>query len=86
MGLKSSIFLVKVLKSLICILNFLWILDNDNKPYQTYVDKGCFRIDEHKYLDKTGAIVTKLRTYCYKYGINLIKKTLEEYAGGKNNG
>lgn len=68
------------------ILRAAKILDNDNKPYQSYVDKGCFRIDEHKYLDKTGATVTKLRTYCYKSGINLIKKTLEEYAGGKNNG
>ena len=68
------------------VLRAAKILDNDNKPYQSYVDKGCFRIDEHKYLDKTGATVTKLRTYCYKSGINLIKKTLEEYAGGKNNG
>lgn len=62
------------------------ILKEDNMPYQTFVDKGCFRIDEHKYVDKTGATNICYRTYCYKSGINLIKKTLEDYAGGKNNG
>ena len=68
------------------ILRAKGVLDMDNMPVQEYVDKGCFRIDRHEYQDKLGATVIKRRTYCYKSGINLIKKILDDYAGGKNNG
>ena len=68
------------------ILRAKGVLDSNNEPAQVYIDKGCFRVDTHTYTDKLGALVMKKRTYCYKSGINLIKKTLEEYAGGKNNG
>ena len=60
------------------------VLDDNNIPFQEYVDKGWFRIDTHSYQDKTAGTVTHKRVFCYKIAINQIRKMLDKYAGGKN--
>jgi len=59
------------------------VLDSENMPLQEYVDKGWFRVDTHSYQDKTAGTVVHKRVFCYKLGINQIKKLLDKFAGGK---
>lgn len=60
------------------------VIDNENVPLQEYVDKGWFRIDTHSYQDKTAGTVTHKRVFCYKVGINQIRKLLDKFGGVKN--
>ena len=59
------------------------VLDSENMPLQEYVDKGWFRVDTHSYQDKTAGTVVHKRVFCYKLGINQIRKLLDKFAGGK---
>lgn len=68
---------------LLSILRSKGILDESNVPLQEYQDKGWFRVDTHSYNDKSGGQVTHRRTFCYKTGINQIRKILDDYAGKK---
>ncbi len=68
---------------LLAILRAQLIFTDDNFPFQEYQDKGWFRVDNHSYTDKSGGMVTHKRTFCYKKGINHIRKILEDYAGRK---
>jgi prophage antirepressor-like protein len=60
------------------------VIDNENVPLQEYVDKGWFRIDTHSYQDKTAGTVTHKRVFCYKVGINQIRKLLDKFGGVKS--
>lgn len=60
------------------------VIDQENMPYQEYVDKGWFRIDTHSYQDKTAGTVVHRRVFCYKVAINQIRRMLDRMAGGKN--
>ncbi|HMM00955.1 MAG TPA: BRO family protein [Bacilli bacterium] len=60
------------------------ILDADNVPPQMFVDKGWFRVDSHTYQDKTAGTVSHKRVFCYRSGINQIRKLIDKFGGVKN--
>lgn len=68
---------------LLSILRNSGVIDEKNMPLQEYVDKGWFRVDTHSYQDKTAGTVVHKRVFCYKLGINQIRKLLDKFAGGK---
>ena len=70
--------------AILSILRSKNILDDNNLPYQEYVDKGWYRVDTHTYQKKDSGIVKNIRVFVYKVGINNIKKLMKEYAGEKN--
>lgn len=54
------------------------ILMNDNLPYQTYIDRGYFRVIEQKY--NVGAEVRiNFKTLVYQRGVNFIRKKVEDH-------
>ena len=50
------------------------ILDRSNIPYQTYVDRGYFRVVEQKYTKPTGETVVTTKTLVYQRGVDYIRK------------
>lgn len=50
------------------------ILDRNNIPYQTYVDRGYFRVIEQKYTKPTGETVVTTKTLVYQRGVDYIRK------------
>ncbi len=54
------------------------VLKNDNSPYQTYVDRGWFRLIETKFTKPNGDTCVNYKTVVYQKGIegiaNLLKK------------
>ena len=50
------------------------ILDRNNIPYQTYVDRGYFRVVEQKYTKPTGETVVTTKTLVYQRGVDYIRK------------
>lgn len=60
------------------------VLDANNIPFEEYIDKGWFRVDEHTYNDKLGGRKTNTRVFCYKTAINQIRRMLDKMAGGKD--
>ena len=50
------------------------ILDRNNIPYQTYVDRGYFRVVEQKYTKPTGETVVTTKTLVYQRGIDYIRR------------
>ena len=55
------------------------ILQNNNIPYQKYIDAGYFRVIEQKY-NAGDEVRISLKTLVYQKGIDYIKKTLDEVA------
>lgn len=52
------------------------ILQNNNVPYQRYVDSGWFRVIEQKYM-KNGEPVITTKTLVYQKGVDAIRKMLK---------
>jgi anti-repressor protein len=52
------------------------ILMNDNKPYQTYIDRGYFRVIEQKYTKPDGSTNINIKTLVYQRGLDYIRKVL----------
>ena len=52
------------------------ILQNNNVPYQRYVDNGWFRVIEQKYM-KNGEPVVTTKTLVYQKGVDAIRKMLK---------
>jgi anti-repressor protein len=52
------------------------ILDNDNVPYQAYVDRGYFRVIEQKYTKPNGEKHINYKTLVYQKGIDYIRKLI----------
>lgn len=50
------------------------ILDRSNIPYQTYVDRGYFRVVEQKYTKPSGETVVTTKTLVYQRGVDYIRK------------
>lgn len=50
------------------------ILDRNNIPYQTYVDRGYFRVVEQKYTKPNGETVVTTKTLVYQRGVDYIRK------------
>lgn len=53
------------------------ILQNDNIPYQKYIDNGWFRTIEQKY-SKDGETYINIKTLVYQKGVDGIRKILEK--------
>lgn len=59
---------------LFAVLRDKKILDRNNIPYQTYVDRGYFRVIEQKYTKPTGETVVTTKTLVYQRGIDYIRR------------
>ena len=53
------------------------ILMQDNQPFQTFVDRGYFRVIESKYNKPDGSSHINLKTVVYQKGLDYIRKLLE---------
>lgn len=56
------------------------ILMRNNQPYQTFVDRGYFRVVEQKYTKPNGETHINIKTLVYQRGLDFIRKTLERSA------
>lgn len=54
-----------------------YILQNNNQPYQTYVDRGYFRVVEQKYIKPNGDTAINIKTLVYQKGLDFIRKKLK---------
>lgn len=54
------------------------VLMNDNLPYQTYVDRGYFRVIESSYTKPDGSTHVNLKTVVYQRGLDAIRKIVEK--------
>lgn len=52
------------------------ILDRDNVPYQTFVDRGYFRVIEQKYTVPNGETKISIKTLVYQKGVDYIRKLI----------
>jgi anti-repressor protein len=52
------------------------ILMENNQPYQTYVDRGYFRLIEQKYQKPDGEVCISIKTVAYQSGLDYIRKVL----------
>ena len=52
------------------------ILDKGNVPYQTYVDRGYFRVVEQKYVKPNGETQINIKTLVYQKGVDYIRRLL----------
>lgn len=53
------------------------ILMSNNLPYQTYIDKGYFRVIEQKFNKPNGDVTIYIKTLVYQKGIDFIKRLLD---------
>ena len=53
------------------------ILMQNNQPFQTFVDRGYFRVIESKYNKPDGSSHINLKTVVYQKGLDYIRKLLE---------
>lgn len=56
------------------------ILQQNNQPYQKYIDCGYFRVIEQKYEVKPGEIRINIKTLVFQKGVDYIKKLLDKVA------
>lgn len=59
------------------------ILNENNFPYQEYIDNGWFRPISTTYADKKAGQVTHQRVFCYQIAINGMRKLINKWAGKK---
>ena len=59
------------------ILRKQGILQKDNMPFQTYVDRGYFRVVESKWNAPNGDVKINYKTVVYQKGIDYISKLLK---------
>lgn len=58
------------------ILRESGILQQNNQPYQTYIDRGYFRVVEQKFEPTPGEIRINIKTLVFQKGIDYIRKIL----------
>ena len=56
------------------------ILQQNNQPYQKYIDCGYFRVVEQKYEARPGEIRINIKTLVFQKGIDYIRKILDKVA------
>lgn len=56
------------------------ILQQNNQPYQKFIDIGYFRVIESKYSLPNGDVKINLKTVVFQKGLDFIRKTLKKYA------
>lgn len=54
------------------------ILDKNNQPYQSFVDRGYFRIIENRFVLPSGEIKINLKTVVFQKGLVFIRKVLKK--------
>ena len=54
------------------------ILQPNNIPYQTFVDRGYFRVLEQKYTTSKGEIKINIKTMVFQKGVDYIRKIIKE--------
>lgn len=54
------------------------VLQHDNVPYQTYVDRGYFRVIEQRYSKPDGSVGINVKTLVYQRGVDFIRKMVAE--------
>ncbi len=54
------------------------ILDPSNQPYQTYIDRGYFRVVESKYVLDNGSVRINKKTVVFQKGLDFIFKKYRE--------
>lgn len=54
------------------------VLDNKNKPFQCYVDRGYFRTIESSYCKPDGSECINIKTVVFQKGLDFIRKTLNK--------
>lgn len=54
------------------------ILQQNNQPYQTYIDRGYFRVVEQKFEPSPGEIRINIKTLVFQKGIDYIRKILDD--------
>lgn len=54
------------------------ILMNNNQPYQTYVDRGYFRVLEQKFDKPNGETCINIKTLVYQSGVEFIRRQLQQ--------
>ena len=62
--------------TLFSILRNQGILQKDNMPFQTYIDRGYFRVVESKWNTPNGDVKVNYKTVVYQKGIEYISKIL----------
>lgn len=55
------------------------ILQQNNIPYQTYIDRGYFRTIEQKYTKPDGSTHINIKTMVYQKGVAYIGKVIDTY-------
>lgn len=60
------------------ILREKGILQQNNQPYQTYIDRGYFRVVEQKFEPTPGEIRINIKTLVFQKGIDYIRKILDD--------
>lgn len=61
------------------LLRKTYILQQNNTPYQKYVDLGYFRVIESKYTLPDGTTKISLKTVVFQKGLDFLRKTLKKY-------
>lgn len=56
------------------------ILQQNNQPYQKYIDCGYFRVVEQKYEARPGEIRINIKTLVFQKGVDYIRKILDKVA------
>jgi phage antirepressor YoqD-like protein len=54
------------------------VLQHNNQPYQTYIDRGYFRMVESKFQKPTGDTHISIKTVVYQKGLEYIRKLIKE--------
>lgn len=54
------------------------VLQNNNQPYQKYIDCGYFRVIESKFTKPNGDTSINLKTVVYQKGLNYIRKLINK--------
>lgn len=62
------------------ILRDQGVLDNSNIPYQTYIDRGYFRVIEQTFTKPNGEKQISFKTLVFQRGLDYIRKMLQKRA------
>jgi len=54
------------------------VLMSDNKPYQSYVDRGWFRMVESKFQKPNGDVCINIKTVVFQKGVDGIRKIVNK--------
>lgn len=67
--------------NLMAVLRDMRVLRGDNTPYQSFVDRGYFKVVEVEKSDSYGTARVYTKTVVYQKGIDFIRKLITEQEG-----